>query len=334
MNGFNVFQYMFDQIETPFLRSVNILVRALVEYASTPVQVALILYIILTGLLMMRGYAGEAFNTLLTRIVVFTVVIWFATNGSVYTTYVQDFFLTVLPNELTHVVANAGGNNPDIAANSFDTALKKAYEAGLKIWKTLGYWDIGEEIVIAIFWLAAIVACIACFAIWFLSHVALGLFIIIGPLMICLILFPPTKPIFERWIGAMISCVILQVSTVILLTLMLQVEGAIIAKIFEYKGDNPFEQLGVLLAGICFFLFSAVIVYQLPALATALAGGLHFHTGAIARSLSQGIRGTGRAAAETTKAAAPVALQGVRTVRTFIRQPPGGSLSHRRTPTP
>ena len=334
MGDFKVFQYMFDEIETPFLDSVSILVRALIDYASTPIQTALILYIVLTGLLMMRGYGGETFNVLLTRIITFTVVVWFATNGSVYTTYVQDLFLNILPNELTHAIASAGSNRTDISASSFDLALVQAYEAGLKIWKTLKSWNIGEEAVIIVFWIAAIFACIACFAIWFISHVILGLFIVIGPLTIGLMLFAATKPIFERWIGAMISCIVLQVATIVLLTLMLQVEGAIVQKVFLYKGDNPFDQLGILLAGVCFFIFSAIITYQLPGLATALAGGLHFHTGAIARSLSQSIRGTGRAAAETTKAAAPVALQGVRTVRTFIRQPPGGSLSHRRTPTP
>lgn len=281
----------------------------------------------------MRGQANEAVGGLVGRVIKFCIVAWFATNGSVYAIWVQDFFLNVLPSGITAAVSAAGNSNAAISANSFDTVWRQAFEAGLRVWKLLDYWDVGEEIVIILFWATALVTCIIAFAIWFLSHVILGLFIAIGPLLLGLVLFPATKAIFERWIGAMISCVILQVVTVIMMTLTLQVEGQIIQKILVYRGPNQFEQLRILLAGMIFFVFAGLIAFQLPGFATALAGGLHFHTGAIARSLAAGASRMGRTAGTAAKVADAGINRGVGALRQRIRAPTGGSLS-RSSPRP
>ena len=327
MQDFQIFKYMFDEIETPFLLSVGLTVSRLIAYAATPIQTALVLYIALTGILMMRGQANEAVGGLIGRVIKFSIVLWFSTNGSVYTTWVQKFFLTTLPNELTAAVSNSGNGNTGINANSFDTAWRQAFEAGLRVWKLLDSWDFGEQIVVVLFWGAALATCITAFAIWFLSHVILGLFIAIGPLLLGLVLFPVTKPIFERWIGAMISCVILQVVTVILLTTVLQVEDVVIQQILRYRGPNQFEQLRALLAGMIFFVFAAIIAFQLPGFATSLAGGLQFHTGAIARGLAAGTSSM----VQTTAGVAKVADAGIGRLagaaRRGIRAPTGGSLS-------
>lgn len=333
MQDLQMFQYLFDEIETAFLTSVGAIVSALISYAAAPLQTALVLYVALTGILMMRGHASEAVSGLIGRIIKFSVVLWFATNGSVYATWVQDFFLTVLPTDLVHAVSGVGGSNNTINANSFDIAWKQAFEAGLRVWKLLDYWDVGEEIVIILFWGSALVACIVAFAIWFLSHVILGLFIAIGPLVLGLVLFPVTKAIFERWIGSMISCVILQVVTVILLTLTLQVEDTIIQRILAHRGPNQFEQLRILLSGMIFFIFAGLIAFQLPGFATALAGGLHFHTGAIARGLGAGASRLGQAAGAAAKVADAGINRGVTAARQRIRPSTGGSLS-RSSPPP
>lgn len=332
MNNLQIFQYLFDQIETPFLQSVGAMVNALISYAAAPLQTALVLYIAATGILMIRGQASEPASGLVGRAIRFCLVAWFATNGSVYTTWVQNFFLTVLPDDIIHAVVASGNGNATINANSFDTIWKQSFEAGLRVWKLLDYWDFGEEVVIIIFWAAALVACITAFLVWFLSHVILGLFIIIGPLVIPLALFPATRAIFERWIGSMISCVILQIVTVILVALTLQVEGMVIQKIMSYKGPNQYDQLGILFGGISFFVFATLITFQLPGFATALAGGLHFHTGAIARGMAASGRFAGRTVAATGRATAAVATRGVTAARQRIGPTTGGSLS--RSPPP
>lgn len=340
MGDLQIFQYIFDEIESPFLDSVSAMVTALISYAAVPLQTALVLYIALTGILMMRGQANEAAGGLIGRMIKFSIVLWFATNGSVYFTWVQDFFLTVLPNDINRAVTAAGNSNVTISANTFDVIWKQAFEAGLRVWRLLDYWDLGEFLVIVLFWLSALTGCIAAFAIWFLSHVILGLFIIIGPLVLGLVLFPATKAIFERWIGAMISCVILQVVTVIMVTLTLKVEAMIIQKILNYRGVNQFAQMGTLLSGVTFFIFATIILFQLPGLATALAGGLHFYTGAVARGMATSGRLAGKGTAKVAKGAwtggkalASGAVGGATAIRRRIGPSTGGSLS-RSSPPP
>ncbi len=82
MNGTQVFGYIFNQIESPLLQSIADLMTALVAYAAEPVQTSLVLYIALTGILMLRGHASEAVGSLFSRFIKMTIVVWFATNGA------------------------------------------------------------------------------------------------------------------------------------------------------------------------------------------------------------------------------------------------------------
>jgi type IV secretion system protein VirB6 len=316
MNSVQIFQYIFDQIETPLLASVASIVMSLVAYASAPVQMALVIYIALTGVMVMRGSGGEGMSGL---------VAWFATNGSVYAQWVQQFFLTTLPTDITNALSGVTGGG-SIGANSFDVIWNKAFASGLQIWKLLGTFDIGESLVIVLFWAAALMACVLTFAIWFLSHVLLALFVAIGPLLIGLVLFPATRAIFERWIGAMISCVILQVFTVIMVTLTIGVEAQIVEQIRAYTGTNPFEQIQMLFCAVIFFVFAGVIAFQLPGAATALAGGMHFHTSSLVRAVTS-LKSQNRTEQRGAPAAPPPPG---RTVWQRIRPTTGGSLSSSR----
>lgn len=331
MNGTAVFAYIFSAIETPLLDGLGQLMVALVAYAAAPVQTAVVIYIALTGILILRGHASEGIGSLVSRAIKLSIVVWFATNGGEYATWVNDFFLVSLPNDVTHAVSSAAGGGASIGANSFDTLLLKSFDAGLQIWKLLGWRDIGEKMFVILFWTVAVMACVVTFAIWAISHISLAIFVALGPLMLPLVLFPVTKPIFERWIGAMISAVIVQVVTVILLTLTLQVEAMLVAQLAGYTGTNPFEQIRILLAACAFFAFATLLAFQIPGFGTALAGGLHFHTGAVARAAmgvaTGGASEVARKAGEMSKQGDSAVKSGVRAVYQRIRPSTGGSLS-------
>ncbi len=334
--GRRSFGYIFDQIETPLLDSLTQLMTALVAYAATPVQTALVIYIALTGILILRGHASETIGSLISRVLKMAIVVWFATNGALYTTWVTTFFLTTLPNDISQAVSASMAGGTSISANSFDTLLLKSFDAGLQVWKLLHWYDFGEKVFVIVFWAVAILACLVTFAIWFISHVSLAVFVSLAPLLLPLVLFRATAPIFERWIGAMVSAVIVQVVTVILLTLTLQVEAMLVAQLAGYTGTNPFEQIRILIAACAFFGFATLLAFQIPGFGTALAGGLHFHTGALARATLGGVSGGAselarKAGAVSARADAAV-MGGVRTVYQRIRPPTGGSLS--RAPRP
>ena len=309
MNSFAIFQVLFDQLETPFLAGISALVASFSNYARAPIQAALILYIAITGYFMLTGH-GTSLNTTMERILKLCLVAWFATDATAYTSWVQNFFLTQLPADLAQAVVQGNGGRVATNAAAFDIVWKQAWQAGLVVWQRLSVTDIGEEAVVIAFWLAAILSVGIAFAIWLMSQIVLGLFIIVGPLMIGLALFGATKSVFSRWIGALLSSMLLQVGILILLSLTIRTTAGLVVQILTYHGTNAYEQIGLLLNGIIVFLLCGILAFQMPSWASSLAGGMSFHGGALAYIMLTQMRGAsslaGRAGGAASKAATAI----------------------------
>lgn len=339
-----VFSYIVAQVETPLISAVTQVVNALLAYAATPLKVCLVLYVALTGVLVLKGYSDETAATILGRFLKMGLVVWVLTGSGVYQHYIHDVFFTLLPTGLTHALT-ASGATGSVSASSFDQVWIKAWRAGLEVWRTLGWSDITEKLVIVVFWASAIVSTGVAFAIWLISRLFLALSIAVGPLLVGLVLFPATRAIFERWIGFLIACVLLQVLTVVLLFIVLAVENQVVGTVAAMGSVDPMAMLQVLLAGVIFFAVAGFVAFQLPAMASALAGGLHFHTGILARGARQVIGSTGRTFVNADgsrerhgragvlgagQLAGSVAARGVAQAGRALprlRTPPGGSLS-------
>jgi len=119
--------------------------------------------------------------------------------------------------------------------------------------------------IIVAFWIVAIVSTVVAFAIWLISRVILALYIAIGPLLIGLALFPATRSILERWIGSLVSCVILQITTIVLLYIVLAVEQQVTGQIALTAETDLIGRVEVLLAGVIFFGLAGFVAFQLPA---------------------------------------------------------------------
>lgn len=345
-----VFAYIVSQVETPLISAVTQVMNTFLSFVASPLKVALVLYIALTGVLILRGQADEAGSTLVGRFLKMGLVVWVLTGSGVYQQYVYDFFFTLLPQSLSTALTSSGAT--PITANSFDNVWIKAWRAGLEVWRTLKWSDVAEKIVVFFFWMAAILSTVFAFAIWLISRVLLALYIALGPLLIALALFPATRSIFERWIGSLISCVILQITTIVLLYIVLTVEEQVVGTVATIGSVDPMAMIQVLLAGVIFFAVAAFVAFQLPGVASSLAGGLHFHTGAVGRAMKNAMGSTGRshvdaqgnthregrtgpigAAHYGASAAARGAGVTGRAIYQRIRPSPGGSLSDRGSST-
>lgn len=287
-----IFAYIVSQVETPLVSAVAEVMNAFLSFVGTPLKVALVLYIALTGILIIRGQTDEAGSALLGRFLKMAIVVWFLTGAGVYQQYVYDFFFQTLPQGLANALTSGGVTTID--ANTFDTVWSKALGAGVDVWRTLSWHDFLSQIIIVAFWIVSILSTVVAFAIWLISRIILALYIAIGPLLIGLALFPATRAIFERWIGSLISCVILQITTIVLLFIILTVEQRVAGQIALMSEADPIGRIEVLLAGVIFFAVAGFVAFQLPALATSLSGGLHFHTGAIARGIQNTIGSSGQ----------------------------------------
>lgn len=345
-----IFAFIVSQVETPLIHAVADVLNAFLTFVAAPLRIALVLYIALTGLLVIRGDATEAGTLLFSRLLKMILVVWVITGAGIYQQYVYDLFFTTLPVSLANALTSSGAVST-VNANSFDQVWLKAWRAGLEVWRTLGWSDIAEKAVVVLFWAAAILSTGFCFAIWLISRVILALYIALGPLLVPLVLFAATRAIFERWIGSLISCVILQITTIVLLYIVLIVEGRAVGTIAAMGSVDPMVMLQVLLAGMIFFAVAAYVAFQLPAFAASLSGGLAFHTGALARAAQGAVGTTGHSRVDAQGDSHRVGRSGAlgalhlagsagwraaagagRPPHAPLRPPAGGSLSDRATP--
>ena len=321
-----MFGLIATQLETPFISSVTNLVAALISYASGPLKSALVLYVALMGLAIMSGRADAGMGTFVSRVLKLALVVWFITGAGIYANWVQDLFMVVLPNELTTAIT--GGT---IDGNAFDVIWTQAYDASVLVGRDLGTFDFSSMIGIGFYLLIALAACVVAFGIYLVSHIALGLLIIIGPLVIGLALFPATTAIFQKWVGALIGCLVLQLFVLVLLSLCIKTEATILGQVAANIGGNAAANLAILLGGGgAFFGVVILLTLQLPNLANGIAGGLHFHVGSMARSTLQGIRSTGRGSRSMIQGATSVGSSHSVQV---VNRSPGPSLSRAPSPT-
>lgn len=287
-----IFAYIVSQVETPLVTAVASVTSAFLSYVATPLKLALILYVALTGIAIVRGDTSNPHSVLIGRVVKAGIVVWLLTSSGAYQQWVYDFFFTALPNSLANALTGAGAAGA-VSANSFDQGWIKSWRAGLEVWNKLSWRDFGPQLAVLLFWFAAIVANVFCFAIWLISRVFLAIYIALGPLLVPLVLFPATRAIFERWIGALISCVILQITTIVLLYIILLTEQQVVGTVAIAAQTSDMEGIQVLLSGIIFFAVAGFVATQLPGMASSLSGGLTFHTGAVARSVQNAIGSPG-----------------------------------------
>lgn len=346
---FAIFSYIVSQVETPLVAAVSGVFGAFLGFVAAPLRVALVLYVALTGLLIARGGTSEPGSVILGRVLRAALVVWLLTGSGVYQQWVYGFFFEVLPRSLVNALTS-GGIAP-ISAVNFDQVWLSTWRAGLEVWRASGYTEIGKQFCVILFWLAGILSTVFCFAVWLVSRVVLALYVAIGPLLIGLALFPATRTIFERWIGSLIACVVLQVTTIVLLFIILAVLQRVVGTVGRMPLSESMSMIQVLLAGIIFFGVSGFVAIQLPAIASSLAGGLTFHTGVLVRSMQAGIGSTGRSVNQGSGGssgdgtvrvgrsgvlgaghlAGSMAMRGAvadgRAIQTRLRTPSGGSLS-------
>lgn len=288
-----VFAYIVSQVETPLVTAANDVVTAFLSFVAAPLKIALVLYVALTGLLLVRGETTEPGSLILSRIIKAAIVVWLLTGSGAFQQWIYDFFFNTLPNGLSGALTAAGAAGA-VSANSFDNGWIKAWRAGVEVWQKLSWKDFGPQIAVLLFWMAAIIANTFCFTIWLISRVFLALYIALGPLLVPLVLFPATRALFERWIGALISCVVLQITTIVLLYIILLTEQQVVGTVATVTAASSVEGIQVLLSGIIFFAVAAFVAVQLPGVASSLSGGLTFHTGVIARGVQGAVGTTGQ----------------------------------------
>lgn len=303
-------------------------IRGYVSMALTPWE---ILYF--CGLALSIGYFGGGPHPkeAIRRCLIVALLGYLIVNAAAYNTYIRDVFLTKFPNDINTAISGAAIN-----ANAFDKLMEKAFTAGVVVFQNLpmSWISIPIGCLIILYWGISLLCIFAGFLIYATAQELAAVCIPLGPLMLAFFMVAAVRGVAERWLSVLISSVLVQYLCVAITSLMITTEAALVTTFAGENGDNIYDRAAGLVVAVLVFFGMAYMLKQIPAIALAIAGGIHFHVGAITGST------IGRAA-ETTKTVATTAATGgagavgraaVAAIRNRISGPPGPSLSRSARP--
>lgn len=280
---YQVFSFVDSQFRTPLENFISSGTSSISSWVTGPLTVAVTLYVVLYGYILLRGSVHEPILDFAFRAIKLAIIVMLVRNAGEYQTYVTNLFFNTLPQEISQALNL--GTAP--SASTFDGLLEKGQTAATNIWGRAS-WPIdivtgvgGMMVMGASFIVAAIGYVVSLYA-----RLALAIVLAIGPIFVALAMFQSTRRFTEAWIGQVANFVILQVLVVAVGSLLIT---SIDTTFTAIDGYSDVLMRPIALCAIC--VAALYVFYQLPGIASALAAG--------GASLTYGY-GAGRAAHEST----------------------------------
>ena len=276
-----VFSKIDQQLAQPISQFVTDGVTNLASAVSGPLKAAVTLWIIFQGIAIMRGVVTEPVMDFAVKAMKVVVIVALATQVGTYNEYVKNVFFEALPREIGNALAGAGATAP--TANAFDSFLQKGFQSAESLWRQAGMTNPGPAFLSVMVMVIACVGAVVAYTVSLYAKIALGVVLAVGPIFIALALFNATRRFTESWLGQVVNFVVLQALVMVVLSLLLKCADQFTTT--AMSGDFGQAMLGALTMSVV-YLLGAAVSYQLPGIASAIAGGgaaLSF--GAVARAL-------------------------------------------------
>jgi type IV secretion system protein VirB6 len=276
-NYFNFYTRLFRELDSALNGYVHGTAGSVIG-AITPVAATLLaIYVMFWGWSMFRGVISEPILDGFTRIVKLSVIFAIATSIGYYSGYLSDW-LWASPDAIASVIA--GG---DVNSNSsfLDNCWSKLYAFGdvymhYAIANTSYGFPAPSYFICALaIWLIGLAVTGYCAFLLALSKVSLAVILAVGPIFVLSLVFDATKKFFDAWMGQVLSFVFLVMLTAGVLKLILTV---LLTYLTASNGQlaNPGIDLAIPALAIC--LVCLLVLMQVPAMASALGGGIAIST--------------------------------------------------------
>lgn len=249
--------------------------------AITPVATTLLMiYVMLWGWSMMRGVISEPITDGVGRIVRLAVIIGIALNLGRY----SDFLSTWLWNAPDALASYIGGGSGTSNASYLDSLMSKMYDFGDAFYQksmanknTFGIPDIGLLIMAWAIWAVGVIATGYGAFLLALSKMGLAIALGVGPIFVLLTIFEPTKRFFDAWMGQTLNYVFLVMLSAAAIKLIMAILETYLTAAGR-AGVLADPSLNQALPAIVFSLIGALVLVQMPAMASALGGGVALGT--------------------------------------------------------
>lgn len=327
----------------PFLTQVDAVVTGfylaaasrVAAAAATPFRILVTVFIILWGLALWRGLINEPLSDGIARVFRIVLIGTIALGAGVYGPRIASFLYNT-PGQLATTVSG-GGVSPQTI---MDASLSRGDDIASAFMSLVSLSSPGASfaaiLAALVVWIFTAVVVLFGAALIVLSKVILGLVIALGPLFIALLLFDSTKRFFESWLGQALNYLFIFVLVVLSVDIMF----ALWKPQLDYALANNAAGFSSLIPMIIVGGAAFIILLQVPALASGLAGGVQLGTlgaigwtanklrGAVGAARPQNVRSAYRSVrrdAMAMRAGASVAAAPARWVANRVR--PGNSIS-------
>lgn len=276
-NYFNFYTRLFTELDAALNGYVHATAGSVIGAISPVAATLLSIYVMFWGWSMFRGVISEPILDGFTRIVRLSVIFALATSIGYYSGYVSDW-LWASPDAIASVIT--GG---DVNSNSsfLDKCWSKLYDFGDVFYQysiansTLGIPAPSYFIFALAIWGIGLAVTGYCAFLLALAKVSLAVILAVGPIFILSLIFDATRKFFDAWLGQALSFVFLVMLAAAVLKLILTV---LLTYLTAANGKiaDPGIDLAIPVIAIC--LVCLLVLMQVPAMASALGGGMAIST--------------------------------------------------------
>lgn len=266
-NTIPIFQPIFQKIDTTLINVLGSKASAIIGLVSPIVVICFAIYVMLVLMSYQKdnsSWSGSAID-MVKRIAAWGVIISCSMNVGFYMGTVVPMINGIpieLSNLLTSESSSGNVNNVDTIISYYITVIQEmwAKASGIKA-SIAAAFNILLLIVLGI----PVVVMMAAYLL--LAKLFLAILLAIGPLFLCLALFPVTRQYATLWIG--------QVVNFMLLGVLMNVTAVVMINILLGLQVDPLTAslVDILAYGVIALLFFIVIL-RIPDLASALSGGV------------------------------------------------------------
>jgi type IV secretion system protein VirB6 len=276
MANWHLFTATYALVSTSLQGAVNTTIANAIAYLRPALLAGATLWIAFQSIAVANGFA--AVNSLYRGIVRAAICVAILQSAGTFNQYVGGL-AQILPTEIT--AALSGTPPANIASGAaFDTLSNQAVMAGLLVWKHIPAYSLSGAVMtvfVGFYFIFVIGVIAASFFVWLMSSVTLWVLLSVGPLFIALYAFPQTQRFGAGWVGVVAGTIVTQIMCVILLGLLAGAASLtttpLLATMSNGAAPNFIDELLQLLGEGILFALIAMLIKQVPGLASSITGG-------------------------------------------------------------
>jgi type IV secretion system protein VirB6 len=273
-----IFSDMGQSIDTLLNTFVSQTSSSLIGGLQSTVTVAVSLYFVIFGYLVVGGYIQNTIPELIKKALTMALILGLAFTAAAYQSNVVDVFRGLETGLASMVYKGDASNAYQLLDTSFTSGLDlagKALEESGKYSLWTGATNlIGWFVVSILICLGTILLLTIAGGYIMLAKIALAILLGIGPLFIVCLLFPAVRRFFDAWAGQVVTYTLIIVLMAVVVSFGLTIFNETITKAQAQIAAGTGSMLAVCAQILIVTLCLAIVALQAPSIASALGGGV------------------------------------------------------------